>query len=86
MPDGERVERLLRGIAVLPEVSDRLEATGAPVDVICSVEKGRTVGDVVAFLSELGVALREPHTDYYVFATLRSVPAGTRGHDSPRLR
>lgn len=78
MAGRDGIQRLLEGVVVLREVRDKLDATNQPVDVICSVEEDWSVAEVVEWLSGLGIALREPHTDYYVFATLQDAKQGDR--------
>jgi subtilisin family serine protease len=71
-PDAN-ADRLLKGRVVLPEVYDRLDETGRPVNVICSVLQDSSVEEVIDFLSKVRIKVseeREVHTDYYVFATL----------------
>jgi len=82
MADRDGVQRLLPGIVVLEEVYAKIRATQAAVDVICSVEEDFSAEEVAKFLTKLGIELRPPHTDYYVFATLKKEAQGKRIDDA----
>ncbi|MCK4790911.1 MAG: S8 family peptidase [Desulfobacteraceae bacterium] len=68
-------KKILKSTVVLQEVYDELEKTGAPVDVLCSIEGGFVISDVIKLLNELEIEVRgddEDQTDCFVFATLKN--------------